>query len=148
MQKHSFEDCPPLDIVIIGAHNIIQYQPNEAELNFVRKSYEDSSAFITVCGGVEVPRLAGLLKGKTATGPRFYLDVLRQQSPETNWVEKRWVRDGKLWTSGALLNGMDLMHNFSEEYWGGGEDTLCSVVARIGAWPNREIDYKDVSWKV
>lgn len=132
----------------MGAHNFMQYQPTEAELEFVRKSYDDSTAFITVCGGIEVPRLAGVLKGKTATSPRFGLEGYRQQSPETNWVEKRWVRDGKLWTSGALLNGLDLMTNFCHEYWGGGEDTLCGTMSRIGAFPNRDVDYKDVSWSI
>ncbi|KAF5004868.1 hypothetical protein FDECE_8650 [Fusarium decemcellulare] len=143
----SFESCPPLDIVIIGAHTN-GYIPNESELNFVRKTWNDCSAFITVCGGIQVPLLAGLLKDKTATGPRFILDMFRQQSLSTNWVEKRWVRDGKLWTSGALLNGMDLMHNFMEHYWGGGDDRLVGFMSKLGGWPNRDIDYKDVPWKL
>ena len=114
----------------------------------MRKTFGECSAFITVCGGIEVPRLAGLLKGKKVTGPRFILDSYRRDSPETEWLEQRWVRDGKLWTSGALLNGLDLMYNFCEEYWGGGEDTLCSLLAKFGAWPNRDVDYKDVPWSV
>lgn len=144
--QHSFADCPPLDVVLIGASDVLRHPLSENELDFVRKAYDDSSAFITVCGGVEIPRQAGLLEGKTATGPRFILDGFRQQSPGTTWVEKRWVRDGKLWTSGALLNGLDLMYNFCNEYWGGGEDTLFSFLAEIGGWINRDNDYKDVSW--
>lgn len=95
-----------------------------------------------------MPRLAGLLEGKTATGPRMMLDMLRQQSPGTTWVPKRWVRDGKLWTSGALLNGLDMVHNFVKETWGDEEDSLSGFALRCGAYPNRDVDYKDVPWSL
>lgn len=135
-----------MDIVLIGAHGQ-QYTPNAAELAFVRKSWEDCSAFLTICGGISVALMAGgILDGKTATAPRFVLDMFRQRAPTTNWVEKRWARDGKLWTSGTFLNGTDLMYAFANEYWGGGDDTLVQYLAKVGAWPNRDVDYKDVPW--
>ena len=114
----------------------------------MRKCWEDCVAFLTVCLGVAVPLQAGILEGKTATGPRLMLDALRQQAPATNWVEKRWVRDGKLWTSGALLNGTDLMHAFVHEFWGGGEEKLATYLSRTSAWPTRDVDYKDVPWQL
>ncbi|KAK4190755.1 class I glutamine amidotransferase-like protein [Podospora australis] len=140
----SFATCPPLDIVLIGAH-LPGYHPNPTELAFVRKAYEESSAFMTICAGIEVPLLAGLLDGKTATGPRGMLGYLRQHAPTTNWVEKRWVRDGKLWTAGALLNGTDMMGAFEHATWGG-EGTLVELMCRMGGVPVRDVDYKDVSW--
>ncbi|KAM5343996.1 hypothetical protein ACJ41O_012533 [Fusarium nematophilum] len=143
----SFESCPPLDIVLVGAHNF-GYTPNAAELSFVRKCWKECTAFLTICGGVQVPLLAGILEGKTATGPCSMLDMFRQQAPTTDWVERRWVRDGKLWTSGALLNGTDLLYAFTHEYWGKSEDSLVSVLSKLGAWPNREVTYQDVPWKL
>ncbi|KAI0012851.1 class I glutamine amidotransferase-like protein [Xylariaceae sp. FL0662B] len=142
----SFKTCPPLDIVLMGAEKP-GYVANEAELTFVRKCWEDCQAFITICAGLLTPLRAGILEGKTATAPRILLESLRRQAPGTNWVEKRWVRDGKLWSSGALLNGLDLMANFVAEFWGG-EGTLAEFAAKFGAWPDRDIDYKDVSWKI
>ncbi|KAF8848690.1 class I glutamine amidotransferase-like protein [Acephala macrosclerotiorum] len=138
----SFATCPPLDIVLMGAHDN-KYHLNEAEKAFIRKAYEESAAFITICGGFLSALESGLLEGKTATGPRPMLDGLRQTAPGVNWVEKRWVRDGKLWTSGALLNGLDLTRAFVTEYWGG-EGTLVEFVLALGAYPDRDIDYKDV----
>lgn len=132
--------------MLIGAHNI-GYTPNDAELAFVRKMHETCAAFVSICGGVEVPMRAGLLSGKTATGPRVLLPVLRQQAPDTDWVEKRWVRDGKMWTSGALLNGLDLMREFATATWGG-EGTLMDYVVKVGALPIRDVDYRDVAWAV
>ncbi|KAI6754520.1 hypothetical protein HG530_012272 [Fusarium avenaceum] len=139
----SFESCPPLDIVLIGAH-AMSYTPDDTELAFVRKAWNDCSAFLTICGGVLVPLQAGILEDKTATAPTIILENLRKQSPGTNWVTKRWVRDGKLWTSGALLNGTDMMTNFLKAYWGKSDDSLVGFLSKLGAWPDRDIDYKDV----
>ncbi|KAH7234204.1 hypothetical protein MRS44_002004 [Fusarium solani] len=144
----SFQSCPPLDIVLVGAHNF-GYTPNAAELAFIRKCWDECSAFLAVCGGVKVPLLAGLLEGKTATGPRSMLGMLRREAPGTNWVERRWARDGRLWTSGALLNGTDLLNAFAHEYWGKGDvGSLVGVLSRMGAWPSREVEYQDLLWKV
>lgn len=144
----SFETCPPLDIVVMGAH-LDEYTPNATELAFVRKIYETSAAFLVVCGGIQVPLMAGLLDGKKATGPRMILNTLREQSPTTEWLEKRWVRDGKLWTSGTLLNGMDLAHAFAHETWGNSEgESLVGYFTKVTAWPCRDVDYKDVPWSM
>lgn len=125
------------------------YTPNEAELAFVRKTFEECIAFLTICGGVAVPMAAGLLEGRTATGPRMNLDELRKLSPKTNWVEKRWARDGKLWTSGTLLNGTDLMSAFCHAVWGDlGDPSLVVYAAQLASWPKRDADYKDEPWEV
>ncbi|KAI1131410.1 class I glutamine amidotransferase-like protein [Nemania abortiva] len=144
----SFDTCPPLDIVIVGAYPL-EYEPSPAELAFTRKSYAECSAFLAVCGGVDLPRRAGLLDGKTATGPRPILRLWRgdQTVGAINWVEKRWVQDGKMWTSGALFNGCDMVHNFAKQVWA---DTpsgpILDLAAKLGHWPDRDVDYKDISW--
>ncbi|PTB47333.1 hypothetical protein M431DRAFT_463272 [Trichoderma harzianum CBS 226.95] len=80
---HSFETCPPLDVVLISAHNV-GYTPNDAELAFVRKAWNNCSAFLTICAGVKVAVQAGILGGKTATAPRFIINTLRRQSQSIN----------------------------------------------------------------
>ncbi|KAI0908781.1 class I glutamine amidotransferase-like protein [Ustulina deusta] len=147
LPTHSFATCPPLDIVIIGAAPF-GYAPSPAELGFVRASWASCAAFIAICGGVDVARAAGLLEGKTATGPRPALGAWRAASPGTRWVERRWVRDGKLWTSGALFNGADLVHNFVKQTWGSSGGGIVEFAAKAGAWPDRDVDYKDVPWSL
>ncbi|PVH97902.1 class I glutamine amidotransferase-like protein, partial [Periconia macrospinosa] len=133
----SFATCPPLDIVLMGAY-LPHYTPTESELAFVRKAYADCSAFISICGGFVPAQLAGVLEGKTATAPRFMVPELNKQDPRTTWVEKRYVRDGKVWTSGALLNGLDLMNAFLDEYW----PELSAYAKSIGSWPIRSVEYE------
>ena len=127
----------------MGAHHIA-YQPNEVELAYVRKAYEQSTAFITICGGIQAALMSGILAGKTATCPRFMIPQAKQMSPTTNWEEKRYSHDGKLWTSGALLNGMDLMRAFALEYWGD-KGSLTQTLIDMGHWPIRDINYADAT---
>lgn len=125
--------------MLIGAY-FPGYTPTEAELAFVKKSHDDCVAFLNICGGFIPSQLAGLLVGKTATAPRVMVSELQKQDPRTNWVEKRCVRDGKIWTSGALLNGLDLMREFMHEYW----PELTSYVIPLGGMPVRSVDYEGV----
>ncbi|OAA53191.1 ThiJ/PfpI family protein [Cordyceps fumosorosea ARSEF 2679] len=138
----SFKTCPPLDIVIIGASGASN--PSPAELQFLQKSYNDSSAFITTCFGMLGPLKAGLFDGKTATAPSFFLDELRATNPNTTWVDKRWARDGKLWTSGTLLNGINVVTAFIQHTWGSGDGSLPDVMGKFAAWPTGTDSYDEI----
>ncbi|CAK96741.1 uncharacterized protein An08g09630 [Aspergillus niger] len=137
----SFTTCPPLDIVLIGAGQM-GYQATTTEKDFLRKCYAECSAFLSVCGASDALLATGILEGKTATGPLSFLPLFRQMAPGTNWVEKRWVRDGKIWTTGTLLNGLDMIAAFGREVWGG-EGSLVEHVLRTGYFPSRNVDYED-----
>jgi transcriptional regulator GlxA family with amidase domain len=129
----------------MGAYTL-SYDLTEAELLFIRKSYDEASAFLTICGGFQGPLQAGVFQGKTATAPRPMLGMLRESAPAVQWIEKRWAHDGKLWTSGTLLNGVDLMAAFIRETWGE-NDTLQDFMLKFGGVTTRNVDYEDVSWK-
>ncbi|KAJ9650267.1 hypothetical protein H2198_010419 [Neophaeococcomyces mojaviensis] len=143
----TFETCPPLDIAIMGA-NSFSYEPSQEELAFVRKTYDDCSAFLTICGGFMVPMKAGLFAGKTATAPKMVLPMVRAQTEKmpkemrTTWTEERWhvSEDGKMWSSGALLNGLDMMREFGRRTWGG-EGSLVEASLEMGGWPVRSREY-------
>ncbi|KAL1635497.1 hypothetical protein SLS58_010193 [Diplodia intermedia] len=142
---HSFATCPPLDIVLMGAHDM-KYQTTDAEKAFIRQSYERCSAFLTVCGGILPMLEAGLLEGMSVCAPRMLLGMMRKQAPHVTWVDKRWVRDGKVWSSSTLLNGMDLMRGFAEETWGG-KNGAVEAVLDAAHFPARDVDFKDFHGK-
>lgn len=131
----------------MGAHNDPNYALTPGEIAFLQKCNEDCVAQLFVCGGFLAGLQAGLLKGKTATAPRPMIGMLQQGSPDVNWVAKRWAHDGKIWTSGALLNGTDMTKAFAMEVWGG-EGGLVEFSTRLGGYPDRDIDYKDVAWEI
>lgn len=139
--QDSFTTCPPLDIVVLGAHKV-GYQASETEKEFLRKCHADCVALLCICGGFESVLSAGLLEGKTATAPRGFIPLMQQVAPGTNWIEKRWVHDSKIWTSGTLLNGFDMVAAFGRDAWGG-KNTLLEHCLSEMAWPERDVDYAE-----
>jgi transcriptional regulator GlxA family with amidase domain len=128
----------------MGAHNT-GYTLTSGEKAFLQRCNNESTALLFICGGFEAALQAGILAGKTATGPRPMVPMLQQMAPDVNWVTKRWANDGKIWTSGALLNGTDMTAAFVTKYFGG-EGSLVEFGLRLGGYPIRDIDYKDVEW--
>jgi transcriptional regulator GlxA family with amidase domain len=64
-----------------------------------------STDILSVCTGCFILGQSGILKGKSSSGPRGVIPVLRKKFPDTKWVDdKRWVRDGNIWTSGKLCS--------------------------------------------
>jgi transcriptional regulator GlxA family with amidase domain len=144
--QDDFKSCPQLDVALMGAHEL-KYTMTQGEIDFIKKTEQGCAAFMFICGGLFSGLQAGLLKGKTATGPRIMLDMLRREHPEVQWVEKRWANDGKIWTSGALLNGTDMTRAFALQTWGG-EGSLAEFGMQLGGYPDRDVDYADVSHKL
>ncbi|KAL8768352.1 MAG: hypothetical protein Q9209_005386 [Squamulea sp. 1 TL-2023] len=114
LAEHSISTCPPLDILLIGGPPPT-YRPSPAIQSFIKTQYAHVRALLTVCTG-HIPALySGVLNNKTATAPQGLLPMLKEEMPEVKWVEKRWVRDGKVWSSGAVANGLELMGAFMRE---------------------------------
>ncbi|KAL2811569.1 class I glutamine amidotransferase-like protein [Aspergillus granulosus] len=139
----SFASCPDLDIALLGAGHI-SHEPSEAESAYIRKVHESCTALLTVCGGFVPVLCAGLLEGKTATAPRLFLPMFKEKAPGVNWVDKRYVNDGKIWTTGVLLNGMDMIAAFGRSVWGETVDKLITD----GSWPERDVEYRDDDGKL
>jgi transcriptional regulator GlxA family with amidase domain len=60
-----------------------------------------STDILSVCTGCIILGQSGILKGKKASGPRGLVPKLRKDFPDTTWVDdKRWVKEGSIWTSG------------------------------------------------
>ena len=86
--------------------------------------------------------LGGLLGGLTVSAPRPAVKMLNAMAPHVTFVDRRWSRDGKVWTSSTLLNGTDMMRAFATETWGG-RTGFVEASLDMGAWPARDVDFKD-----
>lgn len=56
------------------------------------------------------------------------------------------MADGKIWTTGVLLNGLDMVVSLARSVWGGqdGEGPgIVDVLASAGGWPERDVEYRD-----
>ncbi|KAL8788111.1 MAG: hypothetical protein Q9213_001869 [Squamulea squamosa] len=111
---HSSSTCPPLDVLLIGGPPP-SYRPSPAIQSFIKTQYAHVRALLTVCTGYIPVLYSGILNNKSATAPQGLLPMLKEEMPNVKWVEKRWVRDGKVWSSGAVANGLELMGAFMRE---------------------------------
>jgi len=98
-----------LDILLIPGPNPSTIFPSGV-LDFVRGharwqgSDGKSTDVLSICTGCIMLGQSGILRGKNASGPRGVMSKLQNDFPDTKWVDdKRWVKDGNLWTSGKKL---------------------------------------------
>jgi transcriptional regulator GlxA family with amidase domain len=92
-----------LDILLIPGPDPSEVFGEEV-LEFVRRHVEyKTTDLLSVCTGCIVLAQAGVLKGKSACGPRAFTSTNRKNFPDTKWVDdKRWVKDGNIWSSGKF----------------------------------------------
>lgn len=103
----SFENCPRLDYLLVpGGLGTRTEVNNNKLLYFVAAQARSCKAVISVCTGAFILHAAGLLEGKRATTHWASLERLRKL-PDVIVVEKRYVRDGNVWTSAGISAGMD-----------------------------------------
>jgi len=75
-----------------------------------------------------------------ATGPRGLVGVLREKFEKVEWVEKRWTRDGNVWTSGGITNGQDMVAEYIRVRWPG---PLAEVVCNMADVGGRGVEYEN-----
>jgi transcriptional regulator GlxA family with amidase domain len=107
---HSFEDCPPLDVIVVpGGMGTRTEVNNEKLLAFVRKNGADAEYVTSVCTGALVLHSAGFLSGKRATTHWGAVTELRNMGGDTHVVtDERWVHDGNLITAAGVSAGIDM----------------------------------------
>lgn len=91
-----------LDILVIpGPEPWVQITP-EVKAFVQGHAAKTDTTVMSVCVGVYVAAQAGILDGKNVTGTGGYLPDLEKKF-KANWVKRRWMSDGNIWTSGRLL---------------------------------------------
>ncbi|KAL2685249.1 hypothetical protein Neosp_006346 [[Neocosmospora] mangrovei] len=92
---------------------------------------------LSVCTGVFLCAAAGILDGKTVSGPRGLQNEMVKRHPKVKLVgEKyRWVQDGNIWSSGGVTNGNDLMAAYaraSPKHWPGPVAEMGAMLTDVG----------------
>ena len=96
--------------------------------SFIRQKFTEVHSVLSVCSGIFPLARSGVLSGLEVTATRMFLPRLRIEFPDVTFVEKRWVSgienksaksvsDGgekrpEVWTSGGIVNGIDLVHAY------------------------------------
>ncbi len=107
---HSFEDCPPLDLVLVpGGIGTLAALESEKLADFLRRRAESARVTMSVCTGSALLAKAGLLDGLRATSNKQFFDLSVRQSDRVEWIpEARWVDADRMATSSGVSAGMDM----------------------------------------
>ena len=106
---YSFEDCPPLDVLLVpGGQGTREQSDNPALIAFIKQQVEQHTQHVmSVCTGAFVLHQAGLLHGRRVTTHWASLKRMRELGDVTV-VEERYVVDGPVWTSAGVSAGIDM----------------------------------------
>jgi transcriptional regulator GlxA family with amidase domain len=104
----SFASVPTLDYLLIpGGMGTRKEVKNKSLIDFVASQAETCRVILSVCTGSFILHSAGLLKTKKATTHFSMLDNLRDLD-DVEVDEKRFVKQGKVWSSAGVSAGMDM----------------------------------------
>ncbi len=117
---HGFDDCPPLDLVLVpGGFGSLVECKNPAMLDWLKARAEKAEIMMTVCTGSAILAKAGLLDDRRATSNKRYFQTAVSQGPKVQWVkEARWVDDGDRVTSSGVSAGIDMALHVVERLYG------------------------------
>lgn len=117
---HGFDDCPPLDMVLVpGGMGTLTEMKNATLLDWLKARSEPAEIVMSVCSGSALLAKAGLLDGHKATSNKVYFNIAEASGPKVNWVKKaRWVDDGKWVTSSGVSAGIDMSLHVVERLFG------------------------------
>jgi transcriptional regulator GlxA family with amidase domain len=104
----SFANVPKLDYLLVpGGMGTRKEVLNKSLIDFVASQAETCRVILSVCTGSFILHSAGLLQSKKATTHFSRLDNLRNLK-NVEVVEKRFVKEGKVWTSAGVSAGIDM----------------------------------------
>lgn len=108
--RFDFDDCPPLDLILLpGGVGTLPQLENAALADFLRKRADAAEVTMSVCSGSAILARAGLLDGRRATSNKVFFQLATSQSDAVDWVEEaRWVEDGPFVTSSGVSAGTDM----------------------------------------
>jgi len=117
----TYNDCPPLDYIIIPGPDPSKPPPG-AFSQFVKDRLDDPKmkGLLLICtASLLVANTGnGVLDGKYVCSNKYTLRMLSEagllKGTKINWVgDKRWTVDGKIWSSAGITAGIDLAAAFS-----------------------------------
>ncbi len=106
--KHSYEDVPPLEVLVYpGGQGTRPQLVDEAQLDWVRQMRSDVPLMTSVCTGSLVYAAAGLLKDRPATTHWASLEHLGRLDPSIDVRrDERYVDDGNIITAAGVSAGI------------------------------------------
>lgn len=140
---HTFENCPPLDILVVpGGWGTRDEMKNAVLLDWLRVRAAQVETLTSVCTGSMLLGTAGLLDGVQATTHWAALDWMRDTLPGVNVdYDKHFVQDGRVFTSAGISAGIDMSLKVVADCYG---EDIARMTARHMEYPYPESDARRI----
>jgi cyclohexyl-isocyanide hydratase len=104
---HTFENCPPLDLICVPGGNagVVKAIADRETIEFVRRQSASAKYVTSVCTGAFILGVAGLLEGLRATTHWAFAELLPLVG--ATHEKARVVKDGNVITAGGVTSGID-----------------------------------------
>ncbi|KAK8235582.1 class I glutamine amidotransferase-like protein [Phyllosticta capitalensis] len=119
---HSLDDPPAqIDALIVPGGPGTRAPDLNSTISFVASTFPRLDYLLTVCTGAGIAARAGVLDGRRVTTNKKSWDETTALRPEgPRWERNaRWTEDGKVWTSGGVSAGIDMLLGFVARLYGG-----------------------------
>jgi transcriptional regulator GlxA family with amidase domain len=143
LPQFTFRDCSQLDVVVCpGGWGTRQQLNNPVILEWLRARAAAAELVTAVCTGSMLLGAAGLLDGLHATTHWRSLDWMRDSFPSvTIEYGKRFVEDGRVFTSAGISAGIDMSLRVVAHYHG---EDVAKATARQMEYPYPESDARGI----
>ena len=143
LPAHTFDDCPPLDILLVpGGWGFRQQMDNALLHQWLRERAAAARTLAAVCTGAMLLGAAGLLEGREVTTHWKWIDAMRERFPTVSVrADRHLVTDGAVHTSAGISAGIDLALKLVEAYCGAG---IARATARHMEYPFPESDARRI----
>jgi transcriptional regulator GlxA family with amidase domain len=138
LPDHTFEDCPPIDILVVpGGQGTRREIDNPAMIDWIRSAAGGAELTTSVCtGSFLIARAGALHDGSRATTHWGSVERMRERFPGIEVLEGvRFVDDGAVVSSAGVSAGIDMSLHVIER--------LCGPAAAESSARLMEYDY----WK-
>ncbi|KAF7900588.1 uncharacterized protein EAF01_007890 [Botrytis porri] len=93
----------------------------------------ESVDILSICTGIFLVAQSEILKELSAGGPRALIPRLKEESPDTKWVDdRRWVVDGNIWSSGGITKRLEMIAAYIRQKFPGPAAEVVIAMADIG----------------
>jgi transcriptional regulator GlxA family with amidase domain len=119
--KHSFDDAPPIDLLVVpGGFGTRALLNDDETLDWIRRTAAKARKLTSVCTGSLLLAKAGLLEGKRVTTHWAALELLESLGPGFIVDRTERVVDDGVITSAGVASGMDMAFYVVEQLYGNG----------------------------
>ncbi|MEM1139441.1 MAG: DJ-1/PfpI family protein, partial [Pseudomonadota bacterium] len=105
--QYGFEDCPPIDVLVVpGGGNVLPQMIDPEVIAFLKAAGEKAEYVTSVCTGSLILAETGLLDGHKAATHWAYTEALANY-PAIEQVDERVCISGNRITGGGMTAGLD-----------------------------------------